>query len=83
MGKLGAASPLLVPAVRNGGDEPRDCASLSSLRLSGRHVTYHAIDRCDRCGKPLEDGQWLVGLCQSCEEASNKKRVKVAFNRRQ
>ena len=29
---------------------------------------YHGIDRCDRCGQPLEQGQWLVGLCQSCEQ---------------
>ena len=34
---------------------------------------YHGIDRCDRCGKALEDGQWLVGLCRGCEAAKAPK----------
>lgn len=32
-------------------------------------MTYRGIDRCDRCGKPLEHGQWLSGLCKRCEKA--------------
>ncbi len=36
-------------------------------------VQYHGIDRCDRCGQPLEDGQWLVGLCRACEQKANRK----------
>ncbi len=30
---------------------------------------YYGIDRCDRCARPLEHGQWLVGLCRACEQA--------------
>jgi len=30
-------------------------------------MTYHGIDRCDRCGQALEKGQWLLGLCKRCE----------------
>jgi len=33
---------------------------------------YFGIDYCDACGQPLEDGQWLSGLCQSCEMAAKK-----------
>lgn len=33
-------------------------------------VAYHGIDRCDACGRPLEQGQWLMGLCRGCEEAA-------------
>ena len=83
MGKLGAAPSLDVSDVRNGEGHAKCCAPMLQVRIQGGFVTYHGIDRCDRCGKPLEDGQWLVGLCQSCEEALNKKRVKAAFNRRQ
>ena len=31
-------------------------------------MVYCGIDYCDSCGQPLEDGQWLSGLCQSCEQ---------------
>ena len=30
-------------------------------------MTYHGIDNCDHCGQLLEQGQWLVGLCKTCE----------------
>ncbi len=30
-------------------------------------MAYHGIDKCDRCGQSLEEGQWLVGLCRACE----------------
>ncbi len=39
-------------------------------------VLYHGIDRCDRCGQPLEQGQWLSGLCKSCEQAQKAPRKK-------
>jgi len=47
-------------------------------------VQYHGIDRCDRCGQPLEDGQWLSGLCRVCEEAVRKptRPVEVVTSRR-
>ncbi len=32
-------------------------------------MTYRGIDRCDRCGKVLEKGRWLSGICAKCEEA--------------
>ena len=35
-------------------------------------MTYHGIDNCNHCGKPLEQGQWLVGLCRACEQAQEK-----------
>ena len=37
-------------------------------------VRYKGITFCDQCGKALEDGQWLVGLCRGCEEAKAPKR---------
>ena len=40
-------------------------------------VQYHGIDRCDRCGQPLEDGQWLSGLCERCEQAEKPKKRPV------
>ncbi len=33
-------------------------------------MTYRGINFCDRCGKRLEDGQWLCGLCKRCEAAA-------------
>ena len=30
-------------------------------------MNFFGIDRCDNCGQLLEDGQWLVGLCKTCE----------------
>jgi len=38
-------------------------------------VKYSGIDRCDECDKPLEDGQWLCGLCKRCERESLGNRV--------
>ncbi|MCZ6780060.1 MAG: hypothetical protein O7C73_00270 [Nitrospirae bacterium] len=38
---------------------------------------YYGIDRCDRCGKALEQGQWLVGLCRACEMAPKPKKRPV------
>ncbi len=32
-------------------------------------MTYRGINFCDRCGKRLESGQWLSGLCKACEKA--------------
>ncbi len=37
---------------------------------------YYGIDNCDNCGKPIEDGQWLVGLCRACEMAQKAPRKK-------
>ena len=25
------------------------------------------LENCDRCGRPLEKGQWIIGLCRRCE----------------
>ncbi len=36
-------------------------------------MAYHGIDKCDRCGQSLEEGQWLVGLCRTCERKENRK----------
>ncbi len=35
-------------------------------------MTYHGMDNCDDCGRPLEQRQWLVGLCRACEQAKKK-----------
>lgn len=32
------------------------------------NANYYGIDYCDKCGKSLEDRQWLVGLCRACEQ---------------
>ncbi len=39
--------------------------------LQGGVVKYFGIDRCDECGRPLEQGQGLVGLCKACEKAAD------------
>lgn len=39
----------------------------ASPRAAG-NMTYYGIDYCDKCGKSLEDRQWLVGLCRMCEQ---------------
>ena len=33
---------------------------------------YRGIDKCDRCGRPLEKSGWLSGLCEACEEETSK-----------
>ncbi len=49
---------------------PRRTSHHASARAWGHLVVqYHGIDRCDRCGQLLEDGQWLAGLCRACEQA--------------
>ena len=35
-------------------------------------MMYHGIDNCDDCRKPLEERQWLVGLCRACEVVKKK-----------
>ncbi len=32
-------------------------------------MTYRGINFCDCCGKRLEEGRWLSGICAKCEEA--------------
>ena len=48
--------------------------SPSSVRLHSEAMTYTGIDKCDHCGQPLEQGQWLVGLCALCEQDKNQRR---------
>ena len=48
-----------------------------SVRTPCRGMMYHGIDNCDRCGQPLEDGQWLVGLCRACEQAQKMPKMSV------
>ena len=33
---------------------------------------YYGIDRCDRCGQPLEEGRWLAGICAACDQTLKK-----------
>lgn len=40
-------------------------------------MTYRGINFCDRCGRLLESGQWLCGLCHKCEEAAKDARRPV------
>ncbi len=35
-------------------------------------MKYSGIDRCDSCGRVLEHGYWLSGLCRACEKAVNR-----------
>ena len=44
-----------------------------------REIVYHGIDgetmaydfkKCDECGGPLTEHQYLCGLCRACEEAA-------------
>ncbi len=51
------------------GDEGHQPA-LFEVRVQRGNVTYHGIDRCDQCGRPLEPGQGLSGLCKRCEETA-------------
>ncbi len=48
-------------------DEGRNY-TVQPMWLQGEGVTYSGIDRCDSCGRLLEDGQWLCGLCKRCEQ---------------
>ena len=40
-------------------------------------MTYRGIDRCDACGRLLEQGQWLSGLCKRCEKAAREREVEI------
>jgi len=44
-------------------------------------MTYHGMDNCDDCGRPLEQRQWLVGLCRACEEARKAPKEKACDRR--
>ncbi len=37
-------------------------------------MTFYGINNCDDCGKPIEERQWLVGLCRACEMAPKPKK---------
>ncbi len=53
--------------------------SPSSVRLHSEAMTYTGIDKCDHCGQPLEDGQWLSGFCRACEMAQKAPKRPVAI----
>ncbi|MFB3145266.1 MAG: hypothetical protein ACE10F_11970 [Candidatus Methylomirabilales bacterium] len=40
-----------------------------AISRRAKRMSYHGIDKCDSCGRPLEPGQGLSGLCKACEEA--------------
>ncbi len=65
---MGAADALDVPMLRGCDHDPRDCPPLQPVWPQGGGMKYSGIDRCDQCGKPLEDGMWLSGLCKACEK---------------
>ena len=59
---------MFAPAVPPGAsDTVRPFIPPGQLRQAGGNVNYYGIDHCDKCAKPLEDRQWLVGLCRNCE----------------
>jgi len=33
---------------------------------------YRGIDKCDRCGRLLEKGRWLSGVCKACAQETSK-----------
>ncbi len=46
-------------------------AEVRGVRVQGGGMTYSGIDHCDSCGRLLEKGQELAGLCQRCEQANS------------
>ena len=71
MGPVVASIPVALPWLwHDHADEGRS-ATVQPVWLQGGVVTYSGIDRCDQCGRPLEQGQWLVGLCKRCEQETS------------
>ncbi len=59
---------MFAPAVLSGvSDTLRRFIPPGQLPQAGGNIHYYGIDHCDKCAKPLEDRQWLVGLCRKCE----------------
>lgn len=42
--------------------------SKSDTAKPPRSASYRGIDWCDRCGVRLGSGEWLGGLCKTCEK---------------
>ena len=68
MGPVVASAPVGLSWLwHDHADEGRS-PTVQPLRVLGDGVKYSGIDRCVECGRPLEKGQWLVGLCRQCEQ---------------
>ncbi len=58
-------------SLRTPVSDARATAEVRGVRVPGGIVTYSGIDHCDSCGRLLEKGQELAGLCQRCEQANS------------
>lgn len=60
--------------------------SVSQVTTPPLSAGYRGIDFCDRCGVRLQSGEWLGGLCETCEKKqrprSSHKEAKVKRTRR-
>ncbi len=59
-----------VPMLRGGDSNEGHQSALFEVRAQGGDVKYSGIDRCDVCGRPLEEGRSLSGICAKCEAAA-------------
>ncbi len=77
MGRMATTPSPDLSMLRDGDGKPKHRPEVPKVWTLGADVTtFHGIDRCDQCGRPLENGQWLVGLCRRCEsEKSSTRRV--------
>lgn len=32
-------------------------------------LNYRDLSKCDRCGQPLAEREWISGVCSRCQEA--------------
>ena len=69
--EAGPTLPVLgaIGGGQGGSNPPTPSASSSEDMMAYKGITF-----CDNCGKPLERGQWLSGLCRRCEEVKAPKR---------
>jgi len=72
--------PVKRPLGRQRGNQSIASIASGAARMKSE-MGYHGIDReykgiefCDRCGEPLDERQWLAGLCRRCEKAVTDRR---------
>ncbi len=68
MGPVVASIPVALPWLWHDHADAGRSPTLQPVWVHGRGVKYRGINFCDNCGKPLEQGRWLAGLCKACEQ---------------
>ena len=78
---------MAVPSMRDGDRDEGWRAAMFDMPLPGGaelklYEKYKGINYCDRCGKLLEHGQWLCGLCKACEKKANEREARIVKPRK-